>query len=483
MNRYALLLLLLLPLTAANAQRLTDPKQLVPELSTLTHPSPSVYLDEFFPNVDEPSMFHGPVHSVTTTYEIPDTVTRYVGSHMIKVYLHDVMLSKTTNFTFSQQGELRMIAEKYVMHSYFYYRKKHSPKDKYYFRHKKFDKISHPEVRMEEIPGEKRWRFKNGKLVSYSHVSFEKNDTLKRKRRKGRITYYLSGTHIGNDSVRLKYDKYGNLRTTCRFYDGITADERERLRFSYDSLGRMVYTSRKEPYHKQIHAYLYDSTGCVAWVREQVGDSLGVLYKLHYAPQADGTLKVCITWYRILLDGDKADYVSLYKKPDSSLISFFSKRFLNCEERGYARFMDYPKLYETPGEYTFDTAGRLKSYNLWTTHGIASTSVVNYDSAGRVVEMKAIGGTLYFPKSYYIIDRSLRVRSGVYWQILFSYDEEGQVSEIALTDHSGQKEAISIRYTYDERGNWIRREVWRINKQTGTEELTGAVSREIEYAE
>ena len=102
---------------------------------------------------------------------------------------------------------------------------------------------------------------------------------------------------------------------------------------------------------------------------------------------------------------------------------------------------------------------------------------VCYDSAGRVVEMKAIGGTLYFPKSYYIIDRSLRVRSGVYRQILFSYDEEEQVSGIALTDQSGKKEVISIRYTYDSHHNWIRREVWRDGK------LTGAVSREIEYAE
>ena len=479
MNRYALLLLLLLPLTAANAQRLTDPKQLVPELSTLTQPSPSVYLDEFFPNVDEPSMFHGPVHSVTTTYEIPDTVTRYVGSHRIKVYLHDVMLSKTTNFTFSQQGKLSMIAEKYLMHSYFYYRKKYSPKDKYYFRHKKFDKISHPEVRMEEIPGEKRWRFKDGKLVSYSHVSSEKDDTLKRIRRKGRITYYLSGTHIGNDSVRLKYDRHGNLRTVNRFNSDMT-----RFRFAYDSLGRMVYMSQNDISYGllYVYAWMYDSTGCAATVSDRLresSDSVGEMRLLHKEPQPDGSLELRITCCEVMSDSDKSAYVALRKHPDSCLAPFFSRRLAHCEEKisesrnwwhGYEN-------YYTTGEYIFDTAGRLKSYNLWTTHGIASTSVVNYDSAGRVVEMKAIGGTLYFPKSYYIIDRSLRVRSGVYRQILFSYDEEGQVSEIALTDQSGKKEVISIRHTYDSHHNWIRRETWRDGRQTG------AVSREIEYAE
>ena len=475
MNRYAFLLLLLLPLTAANAQRLTDPKQLVPELSTLTHPSPSVYLDEFFPNVDEPSMVHGPVRSVTTTYEIPDTVTRYVGSHRIKVYLHDVMLSKTTNFTFSQQGELSMIAEKYLMHSYFYYRKKYSPKDKYYFRHKKFDKISHPEVRMEEIPGEKRWRFKDGKLVSYSHVSFEKNDTLKRKRRKGRITYYLSGTHIGNDSVRLKYDRHGNLRTVNRFNSDMT-----RFRFAYDSLGRMVYMSQNDISYGllYVYAWMYDSTGCTATVSDQLrksSDSVGEMRLLHKEPQPDGSLELRITCCEVMSDSDKSAYVALRKHPDSCLAPFFSRRLAHCEEKisesrnwwhGYEN-------YYTTGEYIFDTAGRLTGYTLQN----ASTMAVRYDSAGRVMEIKTVGIAISFPyRDYQLPDGSI-LWNGNYRQILFSYDEEGQVSEIALTDQSGKKEVISIRYTYDSHHNWIRREVWRDGK------LTGAVSREIEYAE
>ena len=467
--------MLLLPLTAANAQRLTDPKQLVPELSTLTHPSPSVYLDEFFPNVDEPSMFHGPVRSVTTTYEIPDTVTRYVGSHRIKVYLHDVMLSKTTNFTFSQQGELSMIAEKYLMHSYFYYRKKYSPKDKYYFRHKKFDKISHPEVRMEEIPGEKRWRFKDGKLVSYSHVSFEKNDTLKRKRRKGRITYYLSGTHIGNDSVRLKYDRHGNLRTVNRFNSDMT-----RFRFAYDSLGRMVYMSQNDISYGLLYVYacMYDSTGCTATVSDQLrksSDSVGEMRLLHKEPQPDGSLELRITCCEVMSDSDKSAYVALRKHPDSCLAPFFSRRLAHCEEKisesrnwwhGYEN-------YYTTGEYIFDTAGRLTGYTLQN----ASTMAVRYDSAGRVMEIKTVGIAISFPyRDYQLPDGSI-LWNGNYRQILFSYDEEGQVSEIALTDQSGKKEVISIRYTYDSHHNWIRREVWRDGK------LTGAVSREIEYAE
>ena len=467
--------MLLLPLTAANAQRLTDPKQLVPELSTLTQPSPSVYLDEFFPNVDEPSMFHGPVRSVTTTYEIPDTVTRYVGSHRIKVYLHDVMLSKTTNFTFSQQGELRMIAEKYVMHSYFYYRKKYSPKDKYYFRHKKFDKISYPEVRMEEIPGEKRWRFKDGKLVSYSHVSFEKNDTLKRKRRKGRITYYLSGTHIGNDSVRLKYDRHGNLRTVNRFNSDMT-----RFRFAYDSLGRMVYMSQNDISYGllYVYAWMYDSTGCTATVSDQLrksSDSVGEMRLLHKEPQPDGSLELRITCCEVMSDSGKSAYVALRKHPDSCLAPFFSRRLAHCEEKisesrnwwhGYEN-------YYTTGEYIFDTAGRLTGYTLQN----ASTMAVRYDSAGRVMEIKTVGIAISFPyRDYQLPDGSI-LWNGNYRQILFSYDEEGQVSEIALTDQSGKKEVISIRYTYDSHHNWIRREVWRDGK------LTGAVSREIEYAE
>ena len=466
--------MLLLPLTAANAQRLTDPKQLVPELSTLTQPSPSVYLDEFFPNVDEPSMFHGPVRSVTTTYEIPDTVTRYVGSHQIKVYLYDVMLSKTTNFTFSQQGKLSMIAEKYLMHSYFYYRKKYSPKDKYYFRHKKFDKISHPEVRMEEIPGEKRWRFKDGKLVSYSHVSSEKNDTLKRMRRKGRTTYYLSGTHIKNDSLRLKYDKKGNLITVRRFNDMLTVDER--FRFAYDTLGRLVYMSDKAYHSTWISAWLYDSTGCVAMAVDKPGDSIREMRLLHKEPQPDGTMKLRVIWCRNAAGGDKSEYRQLYNKPDSSLAPFFSKRLAECEEKEHATRtwkLEYDYLFNTTGEYVFDTAGRLTGYTLQN----ASTMAVCYDSAGRVVEITSAGRAIKFPYSYYRLPDGRMLFNGNYRQILFSYDEEGQVSGIALTDKTGKKEVISIRYTYDSHHNWIRREVWRDGK------LTGAVSREIEYAE
>ncbi|MBO4773446.1 MAG: hypothetical protein J5516_01530, partial [Bacteroidales bacterium] len=281
--------------------------------------------------------------------------------------------------------------------------------------------------------------------------------------------------YITKDDVRVKYDAGGNPISALREHE-----YNKRFRFAYDSLGRMVYMSRNNISYGplNVYAWMYDSTGCAATVSDRLresSDSVGEMRLLHKEPQPDGSIKLRITCCKVMSDSDKSAYVALRKHPDSCLAPFFSRRLAHCEEKisesrnwwhGYEN-------YYTTGEYIFDTAGRLTGYTLQN----ASTMAVCYDSAGRVVEMKAIGGTLYFPKSYYLIDRSLRVRSGVYRQILFSYDEEGQVSEIALTDQSGKKEVISIRYTYDSHHNWIRREVWRDDK------LTGAVSREIEYAE
>ena len=93
------------------------------------------------------------------------------------------------------------------------------------------------------------------------------------------------------------------------------------------------------------------------------------------------------------------------------------------------------------------------------------------------MEIKTVGIAISFPYRYYQLPDGSILWNGNYRQILFSYDEEGQVSGIALTDKTGKKKVISIRYTYDSHHNWIRRKVWRDGK------LTGAVSREIEYAE
>ena len=474
MKRTAFILSCLLPLMALHAQRLTDPKQLVPELSTLTHPSPSVYLDEFFPNVDEPSMFHGPVRSVTTTYEIPYLLNLYAFSHMQKVHASDSIHSRTTKFVYDSTGGLQCISEKYVLYNYYYRRKKPNPIGRFYYLHilgynNYLTKLK-PELLKDVSYGEKKLHYRNGRLRSYMHVYEAAYDTAEIKHRKknsfGGPPYYIT-----KDDVRVKYDAGGNPISALR-----EREYNKRFRFAYDSLGRLVYMSNKEYLNTKVCAWLYDSTGCVAMAVDKPGDSIREMRLLHKEPQPDGTMKLRIIWCRNAAGVDKSEYRQLYNKPDSSLAPFFSKRLVECEEKEHATRTwkpEYNYLYNTTGEYVFDTAGRLTGYTLQN----ASTMAVRYDSAGRVMEIKTVGIAISFPyRDYQLPDGSI-LWNGNYRQILFSYDEEGQVSEIALTDQSGKKEVISIRYTYDSHHNWIRREVWRDDK------LTGAVSRQIEYAE
>lgn len=469
---------LLLPLLALRAQQLIiTPEPLVSKMDKLTYPTATTHpkYKLFWRtttslHMDEPESFYGPVRSVTTIYEIPDTLCIYVLGHMSQNPMYDVRLSKTTNYTFSQQGELREVAEKYIMHSYFqYYRKRCG---KFYLHHHKYGKVrnSQPKVRMEKKLNEIKWNFNEGKLVFYSHVDSEINDTTNNR----------SGKYIEkHDSVQLQYDKYGNLSTISYFkYDNTSVDER--FRFAYDSLGRMVYASWLSRYgDKYIYAYLYDSIGCVARVEETVGDSLGKLHRLYYEPQQDGGMKISVKWYNVSLVGGKSEYAALYKNPDSCLTPFFSKRFLNCKECGFARLSNYPRLYDIPGDYTFDSAGRLLEYNLhiydWLNEIEHSNGVILYDTAGRIVEIKALVGTLLFYDDLFWFNAPFS-RSGVKL-IQFAYDDHGQLSEVNWMLENKQKRSVTIRYTYDEWGNWIRCDIWRDGRQTD------AVRREIEYAE
>lgn len=470
---------LLLPLLALRAQQLIiTPEPLVSKMDKLTYPTATTHkkykllwgTTNFPLLMDEPESFYGPVRCVTTIYEIPDTLSIYVLGHMSQNPMYDVLLSKTTNYTFSQQGELREVAEKYIMHSYFqYYRKRCG---KFYLHHHKYGKVrnSQPKVRMEEKLNEIKWNFNEGKLVSYSHVDSEINDTTNNR----------SGKYIEkHDSVQLQYDKYGNLSTISYFkYDNTSVDER--FRFAYDSLGRMVYASWWSTYgDKYIYAYLYDSIGCVARVEETVGDSLGKLHRLYYEPQQDGGMKISVKWYNVSLVGGKSEYAALYKNPDSCLTPFFSKRFLNCKECGFARLSNYPRLYDIPGDYTFDSAGRLLEYNLhiydWLNEIEHSNSVILYDTAGRIMEIKALVGTFLFYDDLFGFYAPFS-RSGL-TLIQFAYDDHGQLSEVNWMMENKQKRSVTIRYTYDEWGNWIRCDIWRDGRQTD------AVRREIEYAE
>lgn len=481
---------LLLPLLALRAQQLIiTPEPLVSKMDKLTYPTATTHkkykllwgTTNFPLLIDEPESFYGPVRCVTTIYEIPDTLNSIrMHSHMSQNPMYDVLLSKTTNYTFSQQGELREIAEKYIMHSYYqYYRKGYA---KFYQRHHKYGKVrnSQPKIRMEKLQGEKKWSFNEGKLVSYKHVNSAKDDSLMRLRRKMNTTSYHSAKYIEkHDSVQLQYDKYGNLSTISYFkYDNTSVDER--FRFAYDSLGRMVYASWWSTYgDKYIYAYLYDSIGCVARVEETVGDSLGKLHRLYYEPQQDGGMKISVKWYNVSLVGGKSEYAALYKNPDSCLTPFFSKRFLNCKECGFARLSNYPRLYDIPGDYTFDSAGRLLEYNLhiydWLNEIEHSNSVILYDTAGRIVEIKALVGTLLFYDDLFWFNDPFS-RSGVKF-IQFAYDDHGQLSEVNWMMENKQKRSVTIHYTYDEWGNWIRCDIWRDGRQTD------AVRREIEYAE
>ncbi|MBO4402392.1 MAG: hypothetical protein J5792_01715, partial [Bacteroidales bacterium] len=286
--------------------------------------------------------------------------------------------------------------------------------------------------------------------------------------------------YITKDDVRVKYDAGGNPISALREHE-----YNKRFRFAYDSLGRLVYASEKKEYgKKKIHAYLYDSNGCIANVKEKADMSSGDLKQLHYEPQPDGSLTVRVTWCEVATGGDESEYAALYKNPDSCIVPFFSKRLAMCNELdSFPGKWEKPKLLYTTGDYTFDTAGRLTGYCLRNIRGADSKCTIHYDQTGRLVEIKALRGKIAFPKDFYKLSNGGILINGTYRHLQFAYDDHGQMSEVSWTDGSGETHTLSIRYTYDERGNWIRRETWRIDKQSGKEELTGAVRREIEYAE
>ena len=535
MNRYALLILLLLPLTTANAQRLTDPKQLVPELSTLTQPNAVSHMEFWFdendsstqqgpfrmvsphpedhayiwPDMESPALLEGPVRSVTTIYEIPLVLqyeaTQYVCGnrpYSLSNILYDKLQSSTTRYLFSKSGELKEISETSVMHreyeTHYYTPTKRHAKNRSYtrpyiiFSYKKYSSDyrilekkrvrkkmmeKNKKIDMVNLYGEKKWKYRHGHLVRYTNQNYSIPDNYSEKKhwnKRNKTTFHPFVYE--RDSLSLQY----NADMLINYANKTTDDETaSKYRFAYDSLGRLVYASGKKRYgKKQIYAYLYDSTGCVAWVHEEVGDSVGDMHILHYEPQPDGSLKVRITICKIASGGDKAEFAALYKNPDSCITPFFSKRFASCLETN--SFSDYWKrhiLFHTTGDYYFDSAGRMTGYCLRNQNGgIISRSVIRYDSIGRVVTMTALDGKLIFPHgSYDLPDNYYLLSSRCYDQLDFAYDDHGQLTEI--TEHTPLKYVVSIRYTYDERGNWIRRETWRDGRQTG------AVSREIEYAE
>lgn len=465
---------LLLPLLALHAQRLTTPEQLAPTLDQLTHPTARSLMKKelsqtsirSWPEMDEPEVFHGPVHRVHTIYEIPDTVRKYAyfdGYTEKKIKIYDILQSKTTQFTYSQEGELQMIDEKQVLNCYYLFYRNHVKLHRKLRRNSRlYEKITpnvRPQKKMKEQHDEFRWQYKDGQLVSYNHDS-EKPDY--------------------QDSLHFKYNNHGKLIDAYHCWCNLDICWDERIKCAYDTLGRLVCATNDKyvTYNEGKYAYLYDSNGCIAKVQEQAGKSLGNLNQLHYEPQPDGSLTVRVTWCEVKTGGDISEYAALYEHPDSCIVPFFSKRLTTCNE-----LECNPHQWEkttfpySEGDYTFDTAGRLTGYCLRKIRGIKSKCTLHYDQTGRLVEIKALIGKIVFPKDFYKLSEGGILINGTYRHLQFAYDDHGQLSEVSWTDGSEETHSLSIRYTYDERDNWIRRETWRDGRQTG------AVRREIEYAE
>ncbi|MBO4282827.1 MAG: hypothetical protein J5873_06520, partial [Bacteroidales bacterium] len=205
MKRTAFILSCLLPLMALHAQRLTTPEQLAPTLDQLTHPTARSLMKKelsqtsirSWPEMDEPEVFHGPVHRVHTIYEIPDTVRKYAyfdGYTEKKIKIYDILQSKTTQFTYSQEGELQMIDEKQVLNCYYFFYRNHVKLHRKLRRNSRlYEKITpnvRPKKKMKEQHDEFRWQYKDGQLVSYNHDS-EKPDY--------------------QDSLHFKYNNHGKL--------------------------------------------------------------------------------------------------------------------------------------------------------------------------------------------------------------------------------------------------------------------------------
>lgn len=250
--------------------------------------------------------------------------------------------------------------------------------------------------------------------------------------------------------------------------------------FAYDDCNRLIYVDdwdEKDNYKglpHRVYAFLYDSAFCTALLTDMPnGIPKGDMRRLYYQPQPDGSILLRITVCGDITGNDSLDYVHIHEKPNNYLPEFFDARLAVCAEYDtysglYAEYMAH-QLFFSPGEYTFDSQGRLVAYYLTGCKWLGQTSaMLQYDEKGRLAEMRATEGVL--ARWHHLLPAGNQ-----YTFVHYDYDEWGNVKSKSCTDKDEVNITYTYSYTYDSYGNWLSRSLYL------NDEIVGTDKREIFY--
>lgn len=433
MKKNVIIVILLLPL-------LVWAQYDIPTLSSV------VRVDAFvsMPALSEDTQLNGDVAGVVCLSETPNVIKAYPWSCYEKKHrIQDVITNERWEYEYDTTGNLQRMHCRYTMRGDYFIHDMSKP-----FKKK------NEKVYSDYYHGEKNVTFQNGRLVAYTNYIPEHT----------------------NDTTLVSFDTGGNLIDFYEHGNALT----KKSHLAYDSLHRLIFVESFEKHDKyaesgscHIDAFLYESAGCVAIVRDMpTGIPQGDMRRLHYETTPDGMTKLRITYCDNSHGSDSLDYVRLHDDPQAYLGTFFHKRMARCDEvEAYSGYSNRSKLFYTTGDYTFDSQGRLLTYDLYEKQSNKSNATIMYDNQGRISEMRADTGVLLqwynaVPGNYCIF-------------VQYEYNRQGNVEKISFKqlDESSKVRSYSIayRYVYDDHSNWIRRETYYKGKKMGVDK------REITY--
>lgn len=433
MKRLLIVLLLILPL-------LSWAQYDVPTLSSV------VRVDAFvpIPAMSEYPQLNGDVACAVYLSKTPNVIRTYPWSCFEKKHrIQDVITDERWEYEYDTTGNLQRMHCLYNMREDYFIHDMSKP-----FK-KKNEKIYSDYYR-----GVKNVTFQDSRLIAY--------------------TDYIP-KHT-NDSTLLRYDTNGNL---VYLYKNNPRSQQWHL--FYDSLNRLVYVdnwdqdSNYKNLPKSVYAFQYDSEHCTAVLADKPTSApKGDLRCLHYLTHSDNSVTMFVTWCDKSYSSDSLDYILLHDNPVDYLETFFENRMAKCEERD--RFAGKTSsVYEVfglnerllaPGEYYFDTNNRLIAYSVDIRGFKQTKAAILYDTCGRIVEMRAYTGIL--------LDGVGLVPNKECTYVGYKYDDHNNIVEIHCNSlderHDTITNILSYRYTYDDHGNWIRRETYYEGKKLGVDE-------------
>ncbi|MCR4857367.1 MAG: hypothetical protein K5890_04120 [Bacteroidales bacterium] len=413
----------------------------IPTLSSV------VRVDAFvsMPVLSEDTHLNGDVAGVVCLSETPNVIKAYPWSCFEKKHrIQDVITNERWEYEYDTTENLQRMHCRYTMRGDYFIHDMSKP-----FRKK------NEKVYSDYYQGEKNMTFQNGRLVAYTNYIPEHT----------------------NDTILVSFDADGNLKDFYEHDNALT----KKAHLAYDSLHRLIFVESFEKHDKyaessscHIDAFLYESAGCVAIVRDMpTGIPQGDMRRIHYETTPDGMTKLRITYCDDPHGSDSIDYVRLHGDPQAYLGTFFHKRMARCDEVGaYSGYSNRSKLFYTTGDYTFDSQGRLLTYDLYEKQSKKSSATILYDNQGRISEMRADTGVL--------LQWHDAVPGNDCIYVQYEYNHQGNVEKISFKqlDESSNVRSYSIayRYVYDDHGNWIRREIYYNGKKLGVDK------REITYS-